>query len=111
MPKSIRQLIRKGADPNRSIGQMSPLMLAVCSGSSAAVEALGPEVKYPTDTNGILALAGQAAQGGNHPLFLKWIANLPKSALDSVDWPPVLEASASRRPSGNRRLGAEATRS
>jgi ankyrin repeat protein len=87
----IRMLIREGANPNRSIGQASPLLLAACSGNSGAVEALGPKLKYPTDPNGIFTLSGQVAQGGNHPLFLKLVAKLPKSALDSVDWSPFLE--------------------
>jgi ankyrin repeat protein len=91
-PDIIRLLIRKGANPNRSVGPMAPLPQAVCSGSSAAVEALGPKVRYPTQPRWIFGLAGQAAQGGNHPLFLKWVAKLPESALDSVDWPQSLEA-------------------
>lgn len=87
----IRMLIRKGANPNRTIEQVSPLTMAALSGSSAAVEGLGPKVKYPTDDDGIFTLACQAAQGGNHPLFLKLISKLPKDALKSPDWPEILE--------------------
>ena len=87
----IRLLIRKGANPNRSVGPMAPLPQAICSGSSAAVEALGPKVNYPTQPRWIFGLAGQAAQGGNHPLFLKLVAKVPESALDSVDWPQLLQ--------------------
>jgi ankyrin repeat protein len=87
----IRLLIRKGANPNRTIEQVSPLTMAALSGSSAAVEALGPKVKYPADADGIFTLACQAAQGGNHPLFLKLISKLPEGSQESPDWPEILE--------------------
>jgi ankyrin repeat protein len=87
----IRLLIHKGANPNRTIGEVSPLRLAAYSGNPAAVEALGPKVKFPADFSGMFTLACQAAQGGNHPLFLKLISKLPKDSLKSVFWPPFLE--------------------
>lgn len=87
----IRLLIRKGANPNRTIGQVSPLLLAAHSEDSAAVEALGPKVKFPTDPTGILTLAIHTAQGGNHPLFLKLVSKLPNDLLKSVVWQPILE--------------------
>lgn len=89
----IQMLLKKGADPNRMVGEASPLILAASSGSPAAVKALEGRALLPAHPLERFQLAVSAATGGNFPFFRKWIATLPAEEVTmNANWPAIFES-------------------
>ena len=91
-PELITMLLEKGADANRGNATgFTPLEAAARSGSTAAVEALRGQARFPSDAGPAIRVLGEAAAGGNLALAREMLAKVPEDLRPGLEWSLILE--------------------